>query len=62
MDYLKRQKDWSGWIHVLWKYFSNYDFLKSMHNNLKEIGIVQAVWKFIIVVNLWISKLRSSLH
>ena len=26
-----------NWIHVLWKYFLNYVFLKDMYKNLKEI-------------------------
>ena len=34
-----------------------------MYKNLKEIGIIQEdVSKLIIFVNLWVSKLSSSLH
>ena len=62
--YCRKRKDHltSNWIHVLWKYFSNYVFLKDIYKNLKEIGIIQTISKLIIFVNLWISKLRSSLH
>ena len=42
----------SNWIHVLWKYFSNYVFTKDMYKNLKENGIIQDVSKLIIFVNL----------
>ena len=44
-----------NWIHDLWKYFSNYvflRFLKGMYKNLKEIGINQVVSKLTIFVNL----------
>ena len=54
-----------NWIHDLWKYFSNYvflRFLKGMYKNLKEIGINQVVSKLTIFVNIWISQLHSSLH
>ena len=33
-----------------------------MYKNLKEIGIIQDVSKLIIFVNLWVSKLSTSLH
>ena len=52
----------SNWIHVLWKYFSNYVFTKDMYKNLKQIVIIQHLSKSIIFVNLWVSKLHSSLH
>ena len=52
----------SNWIHVLWKYFSNYVFTKDMYKNLKQIVIIQHLSKLIIFVNLWVSKLHSSLH
>ena len=42
----------SNWIHVLWKYFSNYVFTKDMYKNLKEIGIIQDISKLITFVNL----------
>ena len=51
----------SNWIHVLWKYFSNYVFSKDIYKNLKEIGIIQDLLKLIIFGNLWVSKLHSSL-
>ena len=51
----------SNWIHVLWKYFSNYVFSKDIYKNLKEIGIIQDLFKLIIFGNLWVSKLHSSL-
>ena len=44
-----------NWIHDLWKYFSNYvflRFLKGMYKNLKEIGINQVVSKLTIFVNI----------
>ena len=55
----------SNWIHVLWKYFSNYVFLRFLedkYKNLKEIGIIQGVSKLTIFANQWISKLHSSLY
>ena len=33
-----------------------------MYKNLKEIEIIQDVSKLIIFVNLWVSKLSSSLY
>ena len=52
--YFRKRKDHltSNWIHVLWKYFSNYVFPKDMYKNLKIIGIIQAVSKLKIFVNL----------
>ena len=47
------------------KHFLNYTllrFLKDMYKNLKEIGIIETVSQLTIFVNLWISKLHSSLH
>ena len=44
----------SNWIHVLWKYLLNYvffQFLKDMHKNLNEIGIIQTVSKFTTFVH-----------
>ena len=53
----------SNWIHALWKYFSNYLFLKDTYKNLKEIrAISKLLSKLTISVNLWIFKLYSSLH
>ena len=53
----------SNWIHVLWKYFSNYYvYSKNIYKNIKEIGIIQDVAKLIVFANLWVSKLHSSLH
>ena len=52
----------TNWIHLLWKYIWNYVFFKDMYKNLKEIGITQAVSKLSIFVDLWISKLHTSLH
>ena len=46
-------------VHVFQKYLSNYVYLKDMYQNLKEIGIIQAVSKLAIFVNLWVCKLRS---
>ena len=42
----------SNLINVLWKYFSNYVFFKDMYKNVKEIGMIQAVPKLTIFVNL----------
>ena len=45
----------SNWIHVVWKFVSNYvflRFLKDTYKNFKEIGIIQAVSKLTIFVNL----------
>ena len=52
----------SNWIHVLWKYSLNYVSTKDIYRNLKEIGTTQGFSKLIVFVNLWISKLHSSLH
>ena len=45
----------SNWTHKLWKYFSNYMFLRfleDMYKNLKEIGKTMAVDKLAIFENL----------
>ena len=37
-------------------------FPKGMYKNFKEGGIIQAVSRLTVFVNMWISMLRSSLH
>ena len=59
LQFRKGKSIWRGRIFqpcrsnlVLWECFSKYVFLRDMYKNLKEIGIIQAVSKLTIFVNL----------